>query len=145
MTKSEKAVELFLKGYNCSQAVFGAFADELGVGEETAFKLAAPFGGGVARQREVCGAVSGMLMVLGLAEGYSTPETKEIKANHYETVRTLCDEFKQINGSIICREILKDCNTGGKPAERTAEYYKERPCVRCVRTAAEIIEKRIGK
>ena len=66
MKKSEKAVELFLKGYNCSQAVFGAFADALGVSEETAFKLAAPFGGGVGRLREVCGAVSGMLMVLGL-------------------------------------------------------------------------------
>ena len=92
MKKSEKAVELFLKGYNCSQAVFGAFAEELGINEETAFKLAAPFGGGVGRQREVCGAVSGMLMVLGLEEGYSTPETKEIKAPGHDYVDGVCTE-----------------------------------------------------
>ena len=141
MKRSEKAVELFLSGYNCSQAVFGAFADEIGLDSEIALKLSAPFGGGFGRQREVCGAVSGMLMVLGVCSGYSTPEVGDIKAEHYKTVRYLCDEFKELNGSIVCREILRPEQIGGDPAPRTESYYKERPCVKCVRTASEIIEK----
>jgi C_GCAxxG_C_C family probable redox protein len=140
MKKSEKAVELFLKGYNCSQAVFGAFAEELGVSKSQALKIAAPFGGGFGRMREVCGAVSGMLMALGTVEGYDTPETGDIKAEHYKTVRELASKFEEINGSIICREILKSEEIGGTPAVRDEKYYKERPCVRCVRTASEILE-----
>ena len=141
MKCSEKAVELFLEGYNCSQAVFGAFSEEIGLSRDMALKLAAPFGGGRGRLRSVCGACSGMLMVLGVKEGYPTPETGAVKAAHYEVVRSLCGEFEKQNGSIICREILKDTDLSGPPAERTEQYYKERPCVRCVRTASEIIEK----
>lgn len=140
MKKSEKAVNLFLEGYNCAQAVFGAFAEDVGLIEKSALRLAAPFGGGIGRQREVCGACSGMLMVFGLLEGYETPETGDIKMQHYAKTRMLCDEFIKHNGSIICREILKTEEVGGTPSVRTEEYYKERPCVRCVRTAAEILE-----
>lgn len=140
MKKSEKAVKLFTDGYNCAQAVFGAFADEIGFNEATALKIAAPFGGGFGRQREVCGAVSGMLMAFGYLYGYETPETGEIKMEHYEQTRALCDAFKELNGSIICRDILKTAEVGGAPSPRTPEYYKERPCDRCVRTASEILE-----
>ena len=143
MKNSEKAVKLFCDGYNCAQAVFGAFAEVLGFDEQTALKIAAPFGGGFGRQREVCGAVSGMLMAFGLLCGYETPETGEIKMQHYEQTRALCDAFKEQNGSIICREILKDAEVGGTPSPRTPEYYKERPCDRCVRTASEILEEYI--
>ncbi|MBR3909043.1 MAG: C_GCAxxG_C_C family protein [Clostridia bacterium] len=143
MKNSEKAVNLFTKGYNCAQAVFGAFAKELGFDEATALKMAAPFGGGIGRQREVCGAVSGMLMVFGYLYGYETPETGEIKMHHYEQTRALCDAFKKQNGSIICRDILKTDEVGGTPAARTEQYYHERPCVRCVRTASEILEEYI--
>ena len=143
MKKSEVAVKLFTDGYNCAQAVFGAFAEDLGVSESKALKLAAPFGGGVGRQREVCGAVSGMLMAFGLLYGYDTPETGDIKMQHYERTRALCDEFAKINGSIICRDILKTKEIGGTPEARTEQYYHERPCVRCVFTAAEILEEYI--
>ncbi len=140
MKNSEKAVLLFREGYNCAQAVFGAFAEQIGINQSTALKLAAPFGGGIGRQREVCGACSGMLMAFGVLYGYDTPETGELKKIHYEQTRLLCDKFSKINGSIICREILKTTEIGGAPALRTEQYYKERPCERCVRTAAEILE-----
>ena len=145
MKKSEKAVKLFCDGYNCAQAVFGAFAEDLGFDKQTALKIAAPFGGGFGRQREVCGAVSGMLMAFGYLYGYENAETGEIKMQHYEQTRALCDAFKEQNGSIICREILKDAEVGGTPSPRTPEYYKERPCDRCVRTASEILEEYIKK
>ena len=140
MKKSEVAVKLFTDGYNCAQAVLGVFAEDVGLTQSQALKMAAPFGGGVGRQREICGAVSGMLMAFGLLYGYETPETGEIKMQHYEQTRALCDKFAECNGSIICHDILKTAEVGGTPAVRTAEYYKERPCVRCVRTATEILE-----
>lgn len=143
MKKSEVAVKLFTEGYNCAQAVFGAFAEEIGFLQSQALKMAAPFGGGVGRQREICGAVSGMLMVFGFIYGYETPETGDIKMQHYEQTRALCDAFKEQTGSIICRDILKTEEVGGTPAARTEQYYHERPCVRCVRTAAEILEEYI--
>lgn len=144
MKNSEKAVKLFTDGYNCAQAVFGAFADDIGFDEATALKMAAPFGGGFGRQREVCGAVSGMLMAFGYLYGYETPETGEIKMKHYEDTRALCNAFKDKNGSIICREILKTSEVGGTPEPRTEKYYHERPCERCVRTASEILEEYIN-
>ena len=143
MKNSEKAIELFTEGFNCAQAVLGAFAEDIGLDKSMTLKMAAPFGGGIGRQREVCGAVSGMLMAFGFLYGYDTPETGEIKMQHYEQTRDLCDKFAEINGSIICRDILKTKEKGGAPEARTQQYYHERPCVRCVRTASEILEEYI--
>lgn len=143
MKKSEVAVKLFTDGYNCAQAVLGAFAEDVGLSQSQALKMSAPFGGGIGRQREICGAVSGMLMAFGFLYGYDTPETSEIKMQHYEQTRDLCDKFAEINGSIICRDILKTKEKGGIPEARTEQYYHERPCVRCVRTASEILEEYI--
>lgn len=137
------AVKLFCDGYNCAQAVLGAFAEDVGLTASQAFKISSPFGGGVGRQREICGAVSGMLMAYGLLYGYDTAETGDKKKALYEQTRALCDQFADINGSIICREILKKPEIGGAPEARTEQYYKERPCVRCVRTAAEMLEENI--
>ncbi|MBP3692354.1 MAG: C_GCAxxG_C_C family protein [Clostridia bacterium] len=143
MKNSQKAVELFEGGYNCAQAVLGAFAEDIGLTAEQALKMSAPFGGGVGRQREICGACSGMLMAYGMLYGYDTAETGDKKAELYENTRALCARFAEINGSIICRDILKDAVIGGTPAARTQQYYEERPCTRCVRTAAEILEEYI--
>lgn len=141
MNHANKAEELFLSGYNCAQAVFGAYAEELGLSFDTAMKLSAPFGGGMGRMREVCGACSGMFMAAGLLYGYAGPETGEAKAKHYELIRGLADQFKQENGSIICRELLGEgSQIGGTPEQRTEKYYKARPCVLCVKSAAEILE-----
>lgn len=145
MKNSEKAVELFCEGYNCAQSVFGAFADEIGLDVKQALKMASPFGGGVGRLREVCGACSGMLMVFGWLYGYENAETGEVKSKLYEQTRKLCNDFSKLNGSIICREILDNAEIGGTPENRTEQYYAKRPCVCCVRTAAEIIEKYIAE
>ena len=141
----KKAEELFLDGYNCAQAVFGAFSEQLGIPFDIAMKLSSSFGGGIGRQREVCGAVSGMCMAAGMLYGYATPETGDIKAEHYRLIRELCDRFKEKNESIICREILKNAEVGGTPAARTNAYYANRPCLKCVHDAAEILENYINE
>lgn len=142
MTTSQKAVELFEQGFNCAQAVLGAFGEQIGLSAEQALKISSAFGGGVGRQREICGALSGMLMAFSMLYGYDDAKTGD-KAKLYEQTRALCDEFKKQNGSILCREILKNAEVGGTPEPRTKQYYEERPCTRCVRTAAEILEEYI--
>lgn len=143
MKNSEKAVNLFHEGYNCAQSVLGAFADDLGLEKNQALKMASPFGGGVGRLREICGACSGMLMAFGWLYGYETAETGDIKKELYEETRDLCRKFAEKNSSMICREILKTEHTGGTPEPRTDNYYKSRPCAECVRSAAEILEEYI--
>ena len=140
---SIKARELFLEGYNCSQAVLGAFCDELGFDFETAMKLSSSFGGGMGRLREVCGAVTGAFMVMGLKYGYHLPTAKEEKAEHYKLIQEIAQRFKDKNGSIICRELLDkkiEISKTHIPDERTAEYYKSRPCLKMVEDVAEIVE-----
>ena len=83
----EKAIKLFKEGYNCAQSVFLAFNDVMGLDEKTALKLSSSFGGGIARLREVCGAVSGMCMVLGVLYGYDSPTDMESKKAHYAFIR----------------------------------------------------------
>ena len=140
-----KAAELFMQGYNCAQAVFLAFCEETGLEPAQAAKIAAPFGGGMGRMREVCGAVSGMLMVAGTLYGYNTPEEGEIKKAHYALVRSLAEQFRQQAGSIICREILNNPPSDPNPTPRTAEFYKQRPCVRMVMLAAQILDEYIAE
>ncbi len=142
MTKKEKAMSLFKEGYNCSQAVFGAFAEELELDFETAVKIASSFGGGMGRMREVCGAVSGMFMVAGMKCGYSSPTDTQSKTAHFKLIQDLAAEFKASNGSIVCRELLglEGKDNSHVPSERTKEYYKKRPCAELVGEAAEILE-----
>ena len=125
-TRADRAEALFRQGYNCSQSVFAAFADVVGMSVEEAAQLASPFGAGFGKLREVCGAVSGMTMLAGKLKGYSDPKAREEK-----------------EGSIICRELLglEKGEDLGEPAVRTEEYYRSRPCVGACRTAAEIAEK----
>ena len=140
MDRGTKAAELFLNGYNCAQAVAVAFSDLTGLDEQLSARLASSFGGGMGRMREVCGAVSGMLMVAGVLYGYDTPGDDTVKKAHYTLVQNLAGEFREKNGSIICREILKNPPSDPAPSARTAEYYASRPCARMVYTAANILE-----
>lgn len=139
------AEELFKKGYNCSQSVFAAFCDETGMELETALKISSPFGGGMGRLREVCGAVSGMFMVAGILYGYSEPLDKTAKTEHYKLIQSLAMKFKIENNSIICRELLKLVinSDGPVPEDRTENYYKKRPCKELVKYAAEILDEYI--
>ena len=146
MDHSMKAAELFMNGRSCSQAVVVAFCDVTGLDERTAARLSAPFGGGMARMREVCGAVSGMLMVLGLLYGYDENGEKDChKKEHYKLVQSLAEKFRQENGSIICREILKNPPSDPNPTPRTEEFYRQRPCVRMVATAARLLDEYIAE
>ena len=147
MDYREKAEKLFLDGYNCAQSVFCAFSEDLGLDFDTALKLSSSFGGGMGRLREVCGAVSSMFMIAGLKYGYTEPENKEVKTEHYARIQKLAEEFKAKNDTIICRELLGlDVKVDSPvPEDRTAEYYQTRPCQKLVGDAAEIIAAYIAK
>lgn len=141
MTQKERARELFMEGYNCAQSVFIPFCDRFGIDESTAKKISAGLGGGLGRQREVCGAVSAASMVLGDIIAAQEGADQESKKKNYELVREFSDRFTQKHCSIICREMIKDLakNKGAVPDERTAEYYQKRPCLRVIEDAAEIL------
>ena len=138
----EIAEKLFREGYNCSQAVLLAFSDITGLDDYTAAKIASSFGGGLGRMREVCGAVSGAAMVLGLVKGYSDIGNADAKKAHYKLIQEFARRFKKKNGSIICRELLSGVKTieNGEPEQRTESYYKKRPCPLLVRDAAGILD-----
>lgn len=142
MDHAEKARALFLEGYNCAQAVVCAFDDLTGLDRETSARLSSSFGGGMGRMREVCGTVSGALIVLGLLCGYSDPKDPGAKTEHYHLVQEFAERFKEINGTIICRELLAGVRTkpGRDPEARTPEYYASRPCPRHCGEAAKIVD-----
>ena len=140
-----KAAELFLGGYNCAQAVAVAFCDLTGLEEKQAAKMASAFGGGMGRLREVCGAVSGMLLVLGILDGYDDPTDDAAKKALYSRVQALAREFREENGSIICRELLDNPPADPNPTPRTADFYTQRPCARMVLTAARILDEYLQK
>ena len=142
MNRADKAKELFEGGCNCCQAVFCAFLDETKLAKDDAMRLSAGFGGGMGRLREVCGAFSAALMVMGLLEGVSSPNDEQAKADQYARVQRWAKVFEEQNGSIICRELLKDVPTtrGSTPQPRTEEYYAQRPCMAIVGRAAGMID-----
>jgi len=142
MDHGMKAAELFLQGYNCAQAVAVAFCDVTGLESAFTAKMASSFGGGMGRLREVCGAVSGMLLVAGLVYGYEPDENGDdtAKRAHYQLVQQLAGAFREECGSIVCREILKNPPSDPNPTPRTAEFYRKRPCARMVMTAARILD-----
>lgn len=141
-THVEKARDNFLAGYNCAQAVACAFAEEMGMTVDQAARLASGFGGGFGRMREVCGAVSGMFMVLGLLSGSAEVPCQEEKAALYAAVQTLAARFREKNGTILCRELLRNIETtsGGVPEVRSAAYYSGRPCAAIIASAADLLE-----
>lgn len=143
MTKAELAANYFEEGYNCAQSVLLAFCSETGLSQKEAAKLASSFGGGIGKLREVCGAISGMLMALGIVDGYDAPDQPERKAAQYALVQRLAGQFKEKNGTIICRELLSNVahdDSTAVPQARTQQYYQQRPCKKFVMDAAEILE-----
>ena len=140
-THAQRAARLFREGMNCAQAVFAAYGDLTGFDEKTSLRLSASFGGGMGRLREVCGSVSGALMVLGFLRAPLDPTDNAAKAAHYALVQEFAKRFRERHTSIICREILgARAGSGYVPEQRTEEYYAMRPCERCVYDAAEIVD-----
>lgn len=139
-----KAIDYFLSGYNCAQAVFLAFEDVTGIDEKTAAKMVSSMGGGVGGMREMCGSVSSMCLVAGIIYGYDNPKDNKAKKEHYERIQALSDEFSKRNGSLLCRDLLGLPNAvRPQPRPRTEEYYKTRPCAKFCGDAAEILDKYI--
>ena len=151
----ERAKRLFKEGgYNCWQAVVLAYNDVFGIDDQTAAAISSGFGGGMGRMREVCGAVSGMTMLAGLIKPATDPSVKDWRTANYALVQEMAGEFKDINGSIVCKELLGLVPMGSsaqapkespEPSDRTPEYYKKRPCEELVGISARIIGEKILK
>jgi C_GCAxxG_C_C family probable redox protein len=139
----EQAVENFMQGYGCCQSVVAAFADLYGMDDLTAKRIAAGFGGGVGRLRMMCGAVSGIVMLVGLDCGQTEGSDRDGKSACYKVVQELLAQSEAENGSLICAEILglkghEKAHSSYIASPRTAEYYKKRPCAAKVESAARI-------
>ncbi len=139
----QRAVDNFMQGYGCCQSVVAAFADLYGLDDTMAKRVAAGFGGGVGRLRMMCGAVSGIVMLVGLDCGQTEGSDRTGKSHCYQVVQQLLAEFKEQNGSVICAELLglkghDKAMTSYVASPRTAEYYKTRPCAAKVECAAKI-------
>ena len=137
----EKAVALFKEGFNCSQSVVAAFADQYGFTHEQALRMSASFGGGIGRMRETCGAACGLFMLAGLETGAVEGADRDGKARNYAVVQELAEEFKRRNGALKCADLLglsKKEPVVSIPEARTAQYYEKRPCVKMVEEAARI-------
>lgn len=143
--KRENAVRFFENGYNCAQSVLLAYAGRYGIDELTAMKMASSFGGGMGRMREVCGAVTGMLMVLGLEYPFTDTTDRQSKNRNYQVVQECMNEFKTNTGSFICADLLNLKREAQKPesSERDQAFYRSRPCAGCVALAANIIGRKI--
>ena len=142
-TRVVRAVDNFMAGYGCCQSVVAAFADLYGLDDTLAKKVAAGFGGGVGRMRMMCGAVSGIVMLVGMDCGQTEGSNREGKSACYKVVQELLAQSKKDNGSLICAEILglngyEKAQNSYIASARTAEYYKSRPCAAKVESAARI-------
>ena len=144
--RAERARQYFLEGYNCAQAVFLTYQDFTNLDPTTVATIAAPFGGGMGRLREVCGTVSGMFMVAGYLQPNPEPNDKPNKKACYTLVQSLAEDFRRENGSIICRELLglAQKQDDPTPSARTEEYYHRRPCAEYVAIAARIVGEHIN-
>lgn len=136
-----RAEQLFMEGFNCSQSVAAAFADIYGYTEEQVLRMSAGFGAGIGRMRMSCGAFNALALLAGLDCGSVTPGDREGKSYNYKVVQQLAQRFREEHGSLICAELLKlkkDAPLSFEASERTAEYYKVRPCVNQIISAAKI-------
>jgi C_GCAxxG_C_C family probable redox protein len=141
MSDIEKAVSCFNEGFMCSQAVLAAYAGQFSMDRETALKVSAAFGGGMGRMGEICGAVTGAFMVIGLKYGrIAVRDTKSLEKTN-RLVKEFSDRFKSLNGSIVCRELL-GCDLSTPDGLKTFVDKKLRDtlCTKLVRDAAEIVE-----
>ncbi|MBQ6612426.1 MAG: C_GCAxxG_C_C family protein [Alistipes sp.] len=146
----ERAQNYFKAGYNCAQAVVMAFDDVMGLTPEELARLTAPFGGGMGRMREVCGTVSGMAFLAGAIKPSADPSNLDERKENYALVQKFAQEFRDENGDIVCRRLLglepmAERTETPMPSARTAEYYRKRPCVEYVGSAARIVAEHLAK
>ncbi len=140
-TKTEVAVEKFVSGYNCAQSILYAFGPDLGLDGETALKVATGLGGGLGGRGDVCGAVSGGVLALGLKFGRGGQQEKAVAQQAYQKTGELMAAFERVHGSCICRALLCGCDlrTPEGMQRFREEGLHQKVCVGCVRTAGEIL------
>lgn len=144
----QQAVNNFMAGYNCAQAVFCAFAQRMGLDQDQAARLASALGGGLCRMRETCGAVSGAMLALGALKGYDDPEDQAAKQFLYARGQRVMLAFKEKYGSLSCRDLLRlppDTEVSPMPTPRTAEFYQSRPCARVIYEIARLLEEELAR
>lgn len=144
--KARQAIDFFNQGYNCAQAVAAPFAREMELPLDAVLALASGFGGGMAGMRQMCGAVSGMFLVMGQLRGRYDPQDTQAKKAHYAKLRDMAQGMGERYGSLICEELLKanDIAAQADPAPRDAAYYAKRPCARYVAACAQMLEEQLG-
>lgn len=142
MTKSEQSALKFLEGYNCAQSVFYSFCDDLGFDKNKALKIACGFGAGMGRKEEVCGAVTGGIIVISAKYGRVEKDDRPAQEKTYMKTRELMNKFAEKHGTYICRELLSGCEL---TSEEGQKYFKENDmlnkiCVPCVKSVVSILE-----
>ena len=140
--KSSKAIEKFMGGHNCAQSVIYAFCEEAGISEDMALKISCGLGGGMGRNQEVCGAVSGGILVLGLRHGRGGNDEQSATTVTYQKTREFMNRFAERNESYICRELLDGCDLSTEAGQQEFKDrdMKNRICKVCVQSAVEILE-----
>ena len=142
-SKLHIAIKMFSRGYNCAQAVLYAFCEDVGIDRNTALKLASGFGGGMGRAGEVCGAITGGILVLGLKYGRGEGQSEWKTEFTYEKTSDLMNKFTEIHGTVICRELLGVENLEFKKAQKRLMWYGlyKKVCIPAVKTVVEVIER----
>jgi C_GCAxxG_C_C family probable redox protein len=142
MKKAEIAIAKFKEGFNCAQSVIYSFADEVNINKNQALRISNGFGGGMGRKQEVCGAVSGAIMVIGLKYGRGENDGREKQEITYTRIQELIDSFTKECGTINCRKLLSGCELLTKEGQ---QHFKENnlinKCYECVRVSCDILEK----
>jgi C_GCAxxG_C_C family probable redox protein len=140
MKKTEAAISLFKKGFNCSQSLLAAYGPEMGIDREIALKIGSAFGGGIGRMGETCGAVIGAFMIIGLKHGITDAKDKKAKTKIYRLVEKFVERFKARNNSIICRELLGVDRDSIKRLNPSLKRIIKKQCPKYIRDSIEIIE-----
>ena len=141
-TRTDVATTRFLSGYNCAQAVLDTFRNETGLDEDLALKIATGLGAGMGRKQEVCGAVTGGILVLGLRHGRGSRDDQAVAGATYARVRELMDRFAAKHGTCLCRELLSGYNLATEEGLRRAKAddMLNKVCRPCVQSIVEILE-----
>ena len=141
MSKADDAINYF-QPYNCAQSVLAAYAADYGLEKDKALSIAVGFGAGMGRAQEVCGAISGAIMVLGLSSGFTEADSRDKINVVYAKVRRLLDDFSAKEGTVKCRELLEGCDLATEEGQKIfKEQNLKEKCRRCVRLCCELLDK----
>jgi len=141
-SRTETTIAKFQDGYNCAQSVLYSFSDDIGLDRNAALKMACGFGAGMGRKEEVCGAVSGGIIAIGVKYGRGEKDDRTSTELTYAKTRKLMDQFVQRHGTFICRRLLNGCEltTDKGQSQYKENNLSEKVCSRCIQSAVEILE-----